>query len=150
MKTVRSFIQKNAMSNLYTVGPGASILLVLKKMKKYNVGALPVVGENNKLLGIFSERDFSRACSNSRDLPDLMMPVSSIMTPVERVTTVSMETGIDECSARMDAKKVRHLPVVDKLNNVIAMISMRDLFRAMVKQHQEVLDNLAASMEITT
>jgi predicted transcriptional regulator len=66
MNTVGSFIRKNGMWELHTIGTEEPILSALKRMKKYNVGALPVVGKDNKLLGIISERDFARACSRSK------------------------------------------------------------------------------------
>ena len=151
MKTVRSFIEKSGAPKPRTVRPEESISLALRRMKRYNIGALPVVGKGNKLLGIFSERDYSRACCSKQiQSLDLGRPVSSIMTPVKQVTYVFMDTTIDECCARMDAKKVRHLPVVDRDLSVVGVISMRDLLHAIVSGHQIILDNIATSMGCPT
>ena len=88
------------------------------------VGALVVV-EENKVVGIITERDYARKIvlqnKSSRETP-----VSEIMT--ERVIYVHPEQTIEECMVLMTEKHVRHLPVLDG-NRLCGMVSIGDVVK---------------------
>ena len=58
MNTVRDLLPYKS-SDVWTIGPYATVFQALELMAEKNVGALPVLQEG-KLIGIFSERDYAR------------------------------------------------------------------------------------------
>ncbi|MFY7941722.1 MAG: CBS domain-containing protein, partial [Burkholderiaceae bacterium] len=106
------------------------------------VGAL-VVMEGDKLVGVFSERDYTRKIAlqgrNSKDTT-----VAEIMT--RNVFTVSPSTRTRECMALMSQKKIRHLPVVDG-DKVVGMISIRDLMDDIIADHELTISQLQSYIQ---
>jgi len=118
MKTVFRLLQKKG-SEVWTIGPEASVFAALERMAEKNVGAL-VVTEGEKLAGIFSERDYARkVILRGRTSRETL--VEEIMT--RNPITVSPEEGMDRCMELMTEKRVRHLPVVadDRLAGIISI-----------------------------
>src|SRR5712691_7149033 len=109
MRTVRELLQDKSLG-LCTIGPDARVFDALKLMAEKNIGALLVV-ENDKLVGIVSERDYARKVilhgKSSHNTP-----VKEIMT--ERVICVQPNNTVEECMALMTDKHVRHLPVIER------------------------------------
>jgi len=86
------------------------------------IGALPVMDGNNKLVGIFGERDIVRAFANR--LPKIeSMLVSELMS--RNVVTCKPEHTVLEAMAMMKKHKIRHLPVCDG-SKVVGIVSIRD------------------------
>lgn len=86
------------------------------------IGALPVMDGNNKLVGIFGERDIVRAFANR--LPKIeSMLVSELMS--RNVVTCKPEHTVLEAMAMMKKHKIRHLPVCDG-GKVVGIVSIRD------------------------
>jgi CBS domain-containing protein len=101
------------------------------------VGAL-VVMEGEKLVGVISERDYTRKVAlQSKNSKDTL--VSSIMT--SNVMVVTPKTGTRECMALMREKKFRHLPVVDG-DKVLGMISIRDIMDDLLEEHEQTIAQL--------
>jgi len=118
MKTVFRLLQKKG-SEVWTIGPEASVFAALERMAEKNVGAL-VVTEGEKLAGIFSERDYARkVILRGRTSRETL--VEEIMT--RNPITVSPEESMDRCMELMTEKRVRHLPVVadDRLAGIISI-----------------------------
>jgi CBS domain-containing protein len=124
-------------SFVYSVTANASVYDALKMMAEKNIGALMVI-EEEKLVGIFSERDYARKIvlqgKASHDTP-----VSEIMT--EKVLTVLSTDGLEHCMSLMSKNKVRHLPVVDN-EKVTGIISISDVVTAIIENQQETIKHL--------
>lgn len=74
------------------------------------IGALLVKsGENDSVVGIISERDFVKALATESTSTDT---VKDLMTPISKMVTVSLNTGVGECMELMRAHNIRHLPVM--------------------------------------
>ncbi|MBI3715034.1 MAG: CBS domain-containing protein, partial [Betaproteobacteria bacterium] len=130
MKTVQQLLMDQPLA-LWTIAPEASVLDALKQLSDAGIGALLVM-ENDKLVGILSERDYARkvvlAGKSSKDTP-----VREIMTA--NVLCVKPETTNEECMALMSQKNIRHLPVVSG-KEVIGMLSMRDLVADILEERE--------------
>jgi CBS domain-containing protein len=109
----------------------------VKLLADKGIGCLLVM-DNEKLVGVVTERDYARKVvlegRSSRELP-----VSDVMT--RKVLCVSPERTSDECMALMTDKRVRHLPVVDH-KNVIGVVSIGDLVKAVISEQQILIDQL--------
>ncbi|MEK9867371.1 MAG: CBS domain-containing protein [Betaproteobacteria bacterium] len=136
MKTVRELVEGKE-QRLLSVAPDDSVYAALKKMAQHDIGALVVVS-GDKLVGVFSERDYARRVilegKSSRDTQ-----VSEIMT--RQVICVSPERTADQCMAVMTQKRVRHLPVIEN-KQVVAVISIGDVVREMISDQQHTIEQL--------
>jgi CBS domain-containing protein len=124
-------------SFVYAVTSNASVFDALKTMAEKNIGALMII-EEEKLIGIFSERDYARKIvlqgKASHDTP-----VSEVMT--SKVLTVLSEDSLENCMSLMSKNKVRHLPVVDN-EKVMGIISISDVVTAIIENQQETIKHL--------
>jgi CBS domain-containing protein len=136
MKPV-SELFKNRPNTLWSVKPDDSVFDAIKTLAEKGVGALMVM-EGGKLVGIFSERDYTRKIAlegkNSRETK-----VRDIMTA--NVLVVSPQTRTRQCMALMSEKKIRHLPVVDG-QTIVGMLSIRDLMDDIIRDHEFTISQL--------
>jgi CBS domain-containing protein len=107
-------------TSVLSVPPDTTLAEVAHRMVDHDTGAACVI-EDDKLIGVISERDLLRVLAQGFD-PDLT--VRDRM--VAHVLTASSTTGLPEAMAIMVDGHFRHLPVVDH-GRVIGMVSMRDL-----------------------
>ena len=136
MKSVSELLGKRS-STLWHIKPDDSVFDALKLLADHEIGALMVM-EHGKLVGIISERDYTRKIAlqgkNSRETK-----VREIMT--KNVLVVSPKTRTRECMALMSEKKIRHLPVMDG-NTVVGMVSIRDLMDDIIADHEMTIAQL--------
>jgi CBS domain-containing protein len=136
MKTVRQLLTGKR-SGVVSVAPDATVFEALKVMSDHDVGAV-VVLDGEKLVGIFSERDYARRVAllgkSSRETP-----VREIMT--HRVICVTPTQMVDECMSVMTEKRCRHLPVVED-KRVVGIISIGDLVKEIIAEQQSTITHL--------
>ncbi len=122
---------------VFRVAPQVMVFNGLQLLADHGIGALLVM-EGDKLVGIFSERDYTRKVAlqgkNSRETP-----ISEIMTA--NVISVAPKTSTRECMALMSQNKIRHLPLVDN-GKVIGMISIRDIMDDIIADHEQTIAQL--------
>lgn len=122
MKTLKI---KDVMTNpAVCVNKNDTIINAAKIMQEHNIGAIPVVDDNNNLVGIVTDRDIIIR-NIARELDPKDHKVSEIMTT--NVKTVTPDTYVDEALEIMSEDQVRRLPVVDESKNVIGMVSLGDV-----------------------
>ncbi len=133
---VSDILQKKGITIISVTG-GTSVLDALKIMSEKNIGALPVI-DDEKLTGIFSERDYARkVVLKGKASHDTL--ISDIMTPAP--FTITAEDSIETCMGIMSNKHIRHLPVV-KEGKVTGMISIGDVVTAIIQSQKETIDHL--------
>lgn len=136
MYTVRQILQ-NKGQQVWSISPAASVYEALQLMAAKDIGALAVV-EEERLVGIFSERDYARKVilhgKTSRETR-----VDEIMTG--KVVVVGPERTTDECMALMTEKHIRHLPVVEG-ERLIGLISIGDVVKAVISNQEFVINQL--------
>jgi CBS domain-containing protein len=136
MKPVSELLTKRN-SALWTVRPDDTVFDALHLLAEHEVGALMVM-EHGKLVGIMSERDYTRKIAlqgkNSKETK-----VAEIMTKNVLVVAPNMRTR--QCMALMSEKKIRHLPVMDG-DTVVGMISIRDIMDDIIADHEFTIAQL--------
>jgi len=136
MKTIKEILQSKPLGVL-SISPEASVLDALRLMAEKEVGAL-VVLENERLAGIFSERDYARkVILHGKSSKDTL--VREIMTA--KVVYVRPEQSVEECMALMTDKRIRHLPVLQE-NRVIGVISIGDVVKEVISEQRFVIEQL--------
>jgi CBS domain-containing protein len=135
MRPVRELL--NTQDPLWSLKPTDSVFEALKTLSDHDVGAL-VVLDQGKLVGILSERDYTRKVALAGKASKETL-VSEIMTA--KVLTVAANTRAEDCMALMSQKKIRHLPVMEG-DKVLGMISIRDLMDEIIADQEATISQL--------
>jgi CBS domain-containing protein len=137
MTTVRKIIDEKSRAEIYTVPADETVLTALEEMSKSNVGAL-LVTEDEKIVGIFTERDYARQGEiKGRLAKDTL--VRELMS--RDLVMVNPETLLSECAELMYKLHVRHLPIVEK-GQVVGVVSIRRLAEALLEQEKGTINKL--------
>jgi CBS domain-containing protein len=130
-------ILHNKSGEILTAKPGDSVYDAIRRMGERNIGAL-VVMENDEVIGVISERDYSRKVAlqgrTSRDTQ-----VGEIIS--RPVITVRSKDGIEKCMQLMTSNRIRHLPVVDD-GRLVGLISMGDLVNWVMMSQRHTIEQL--------
>lgn len=122
---------------IWTVSPDDSVFDAIKKMSDKSIGALPVV-RDEKLIGIISERDYTRkVILEGRTSKETK--VKDIMTT--KVFHASEKQKIEECMAVMTKHHIRHLPVVTD-GELSGMISIGDIVKYIISDQKFKIEQL--------
>ncbi|HEY8934908.1 MAG TPA: CBS domain-containing protein [Cyclobacteriaceae bacterium] len=136
MGHVRNILQSKGHS-IFSVEPTITVYDALELMFEKNIGAL-LVTNNEKFVGIFTERDYARKLilkgKSSRDTM-----IGDIMT--KNPVSVTEDDTIEDCMKIMTNKFIRHLPVLcgDKLTG---LISIGDVVKYIIEEQKFIIENL--------
>jgi len=137
MKTVRHLLRTKG-NDVLSVSPDSAVFEALRRMAEKNVGAVLVL-EGERLVGIFSERDYARkVILKGKSSKDTL--VREIMS--SHVLYVRPEQTIEECMALMTGKRVRHLPVLDEKLRVVGVISIGDVVKDIISEQEFMIEQL--------
>lgn len=136
MNTVEQVLAEKGYK-IWTISPEATVYDAIQLMADKNIGAMPVVSDN-KLVGILSERDYTRKVI-LQDRSSKSTLVSEIMT--KDVFHISPTMGIDECMRIMSKNHLRHLPVVLD-SELIGIVSILDVVKTIIDQQKERIQHL--------
>ena len=142
MKTLSQIISEGKRA-VCSIGPNESVRRGLELMAQEDVGALLVM-EQGKLVGIFSERDYTRK-GILHGKSSLETQIHEIMTA--RVTCISQDKTVDEAMAIMNDKHFRHLPVLDGNSKVMGVISVRDLIKETISEQAFIIKQLESYVQ---
>ncbi len=101
-----------------TIQPNKLVSDALNLMKKYSISGIPVT-ENNKLVGIITNRDL-------RFINDVSKKVKDFMTS-KNLITVPVGTSLEEAVVSLQKYRIEKLPVVDDYNNLKGLITFKDI-----------------------
>ena len=122
---------------VFAVAPGDSVMDAIRLMAEKGVGAVLVM-DGARLAGIVSERDYARKIV-LHGKSSAETSVRDIMTA--DVVTVSPHQTVAQCMQIVTDHRIRHLPVVED-DEVIGVISIGDLVKAVIEDQQVQLDQL--------
>ncbi len=122
---------------IYSVLPETMVYDAITLMAEVKVGALLVI-ENDNLVGIISERDYTRkVILENRSSHET--PVKDIMT--SEVLTVTPDQSVEDCMKVMSEHHIRHLPVAEN-GQAIGIISMMDVVKNIISEKEIIIDQL--------
>jgi len=135
MITVRSILKEKG-SQIFAVAPQATVLDALELMAGKGIGAVLVM-EENRLIGIFSERDYARrGVLKGRGVEST---VDALMT--SPVFAITADRSLEDCLAVMTDRHIRHLPVVEG-EKVVGVISIGDVVKYVIDEQRNHISGL--------
>ncbi|MFW5738353.1 MAG: CBS domain-containing protein [bacterium] len=137
METLKDILDEKG-RNVWSVRPDDSVIRALGVLSEANVGALMVITDAGKLVGVFSERDFARQALLHRG-EVFELPVKEMMST--RVRTAPSTLDIDACMSLMTTERIRHLPVVEE-GRLAGVISIGDVVKATAGEKDTVIEQL--------
>ena len=148
MATVKEIIDAKGKRPTYAVNCDSTVLDALKMMADANIGAV-LVKEDERIVGIFTERDYARKGE--------VMGLSAADTKLRKVMTSEMLTvksdlSVDACMGIMEEHHIRHLPVVDD-GHMVGIISLRDMVDTLIAERESEivgLENYILASEFAT
>ena len=115
--------------------PDTPISEIALALKERSIGAVPIVNNVNKLVGIISERDIvTKLVVEAKDAD--LTTAKEIMT--SEIIAAKLDDSIDSIIAIMKNKNIRHMPVVDEDNILTDFFSIRDFLRAEIEMSTEI------------
>lgn len=133
------FITRSMTHNVVTIGPDAGIVEARELMKAHHIRHLPVVEGDRVLIGIVTDRDI-RSALPSAFLDDeetrkeregaLRLKIRDIMT--KDPVTISASSTLEDAMLLIQQMRVGAMPVMDRHQKLVGMISIRDILRAFI------------------
>lgn len=124
--------------DVYKINSKETVFTALEMLAKYDVGALIVVDKTDKIVGIFSERDYARKV--------ILKGKSSKHTKVKEMMTATVyyvKPGnyLRECLELMTKKRTRHLPVMED-DKLIGLVSIGDIVNRIISEQKTKINYL--------
>lgn len=136
MANVKDILSEKG-SQVWSVRPETPVRATLELMAEKEIGAVVVVVDQ-RIVGVFSERDCIRRVAETRD-PGMSVPVQNLMS--SPVYCVAPETPVDECMALMSDRQIRHLPVVEN-DQLVGLVSIGDVVKWAIREKDGAIRDL--------
>ena len=137
MTTVRKLLEAKGDASNYSVLSTDTVLDALNMMVDNQIGAV-LVTENDKIVGIYTERDYvQKGELEGRDAGATLL--KDVMT--SGMYTVAPNTSVEQCMVLMETHHIRHLPVVDD-DQLVGLISIRDVMVAAIENRESEIKGL--------
>jgi CBS domain-containing protein len=137
MKTLQQLLDNKKHKTVISIAPHRPVFDALVVLAEYKIGAL-VVLDGDKLVGVFSERDYAREII-LKGKSSKTTPISEVMS--SNVLTVKPNDTVEQAMNIMSDKHIRHLPVIEG-NKVIGMLSIGDLVKETIEYQQTLIKQL--------
>ena len=105
-----------------TIRRGSTVADALDIMSEYHIGGIPVVDEDNRLVGIVTNRDLRFERRLDRKIDDVMTK--------DNLVTTHQQTDLTAAAQILQENKIEKLPVVDKDNHLVGLITYKDITKA--------------------
>ena len=124
--------------DVLTMEPHATLDAVAKLLAERRIGAVVVIGPEDRVVGILSERDIVRAVAE-RGIAAMQEQVAQVMT--RKVATCTLDESIHSIMERMTAGKFRHVPVIEN-GRLAGIISIGDVVKHRIVEMEQESDAL--------
>jgi IMP dehydrogenase len=114
--------ESGVITNPFSLTPEHHVYDAEELMSKYRISGVPIVDENNKLVGILTNRDL-------RFVHDYSIKIKEVMTR-ENLVTAPVGTTLQQAEGILQRHKIEKLPIVDEHNNLKGLITIKDIEKA--------------------
>lgn len=139
-----------------TVRPGTPYKEIARLLTEHRISALPVLGEGDRVLGIVSEADLLPKESRSQEPAPAFPPLTpsqartrhkaEASTALELMTTpvvtITADEDVSEAAKRMEAHRIKRLPVIGSDRGLVGIVSRRDILRVFLRTDEDLLDDV--------
>ncbi|MDQ0455983.1 CBS domain-containing protein [Rhizobium paknamense] len=137
--TVRMILEEKG-RDVVTVGPTVTLAEAATVLHEKKIGAIVVIGMENRIVGIFTERDLASAIGRLGP-ESLSLPVSKVMTAnVHRCTE---ETTVNELMELMSRRRFRHVPV-ESGGKLCGIVSIGDVVKQRIREVELEAEHIKA------
>lgn len=124
-------------ATVWTVAPGATVFEAIRLLAQKNIGALPVV-DGDKLIGMFSERDYTRKVALEGKTSQKTLVREIIST---KVISANPQNTVEDCMRLMTENRIRHLPVLEN-EKIVGLISIGDLVNWIISAQSAAINQM--------
>ena len=133
IKMTRKLVTKLSNRQCFTLTENDTLKTASKKLRKYNVGVMPVLNEKNKtVIGIISERDIARYIYRDEFKSNLL--VSKIMT--KNIISCNLNTSVTELMEIITSQKIRHILIIEE-KKLLGIVSIGDVVNYIIEQYKD-------------
>lgn len=129
-----------------TLFPHSTIGDAKRNMRENSIGGIPIVDKDGYLVGIVTNRDLRFEHNDNKLL-------SQVMTPKEKIVTAKANITKEEAEKMLEENKIEKLPVVNKDNKLVGLVTFRDIHKIQKKpytnRNQEGTLRVAAALGVT-
>lgn len=129
--------------SVVTAGPEETLATVALRMQEHNVGTVVIV-EDRRPLGIVTDRDLALALGAQGVSPQA--PVQKVMT--RHVLAIPEDMSIYTATKFMRESEVRRLPIVDKEDRLVGIVTLDDLVRFLGRELYNLAEGIKHEMEV--
>lgn len=137
--SVRSILESKG-RDVVTISPKVTLAEAARALDEHKIGAVVVVGMENRIVGIFTERDLVRSIG-SGGAAALDQPVSAMMTA--NVYRCNEATTVNELMEVMSSRRFRHVPVEDN-GRLCGIISIGDVVKSRIREVETEAEQIKA------
>lgn len=119
----RRLLREVMTTNVTTLLPSATVHQAAQQMKTLNVGSIPIC-ERNQLVGMITDRDIVVRVVAERHNAE-MQHIQDVMTT--QVDYCYEDQDVEEAAQVMQDRQVRRLPIIDRDNHLVGIVSLGDL-----------------------
>jgi CBS domain-containing protein len=140
MQTARDLL-KSKTKEVWSISPKSTVFDALKLMAEKEIGALMVMDEKEKVVGIITERDYARKIILKGKTSSKAL-IGDIMTPSDNMYCVKPDTSVEDCMVLMTGKRIRHVPVFDG-SKYVGLISIGDVVKSTISSKDMLIEHLS-------
>ena len=137
--TLKHFVRQH--DPVLLINATDTVAAVIDRMIDDDFGAALIISPDDKLVGIFTERDVLTKIVRP-GLDPASVPIAQVMTT--QVVTIEEEQSLDAAIHCIQAYQVSHLPITDEDEQVVGVLTIRRLFHDKIKELLDGLHNLEA------
>ena len=130
-------VRKLAKRDCYSLGENDTLKTASEALAKNNLGAMPILTSNGKVIGIISERDIARKSHQASFSNE--EPVTNIMT--KKIISCDLSISVTELMETMTEKKIRHMLIMNN-DELKGIVSIGDVVNHLIENYKEENENL--------
>lgn len=115
--------QSGIITDPFTLTIGACLQDAENLMARYHISGVPITDNNGILVGILTNRDL-------RFEEDFSLPISTAMTPKDRLVTVTQGTPLEDAKKLMHKHRIEKIPIVDSEGRLKGLLTIKDIVKA--------------------